>query len=285
MPDRIDTFESIFKSADKPKMVYDHVVVKAVLLVTDRDAAASDRIRESAQRYLSEIESERPSWVTINGESYETVDDLIGLVRKHEPDLIVTYRHLHESHRRPRMSLGVFLDELTQNTSVPVLVLPTNEEGQLLDLSSDTKSVMVVTNHLTGDNQLVDYGARFTADNGTLILAHVEDDATFQAYMAEIEKIPEIETALVRELLHERLLKDPSDYIQSCIQVLHEAGLNITVESEICFGHHIKDYERLLEKHAVGLLAFHTKEDTELAMGGMAYLMTTRFTRIPLLLL
>ncbi|MCG8409420.1 MAG: hypothetical protein MI923_29800 [Phycisphaerales bacterium] len=285
MPDKIDAFESIFKSADKLSMVYDHIDVRSVLLVTDRNAAVSDQIRESAQRFLSVIEREKPSWETIGDESYQTVDDLIGLVKKHGPDLIVTYRHLHETHRRPRMSLGVFLDELTQATTIPVLVLPTDEDGHLLDLPPSTTSVMVVTDHLTGDNELVDYGARFTVAKGTLVLVHIEDDATFETYLAEFEKIPDLETDLVRNLLRERLLKAPSEYVQSCIEVLRKAGLTIRVESKVAFGHRINDYEQLLNEHSVELLIFHTREDTELAMGGMAYLMTARFTKTPLLLL
>ncbi|MFQ5501888.1 MAG: hypothetical protein ACE5EQ_06250 [Phycisphaerae bacterium] len=285
MPDRIDQFESLFKSADKPGLAYNRLKVGSVLLVTDSEQPETDRLLARVRGFLAQLENDNPTWASVPGDSYKTVDDLQRIVEEHGPDLIVTYRHLHDADRRPRFSLGVFLDELTQNAPAPVLVLPSGDDGRPLDPPVNTDSVMVVTDHLTGDNRLVEYGARLTEAGGKLILAHIEDDVAFARILSEIGKIPEIETDLARRLLREQLLNEPRDYIESCARVLHDAGLSIQIEPVVAFGHCLKDYQRLLGKHAVDLLVLHTRKESQLAMGGMAYLITAEFRGTPLLLL
>ncbi|MCZ6681675.1 MAG: hypothetical protein O7B26_00720 [Planctomycetota bacterium] len=285
VPDRIDEFESLFKSSDKPLMVYDRVAIRSVMVVTDLGRAESDQVTASARRFLSSIEEDGPTWETVLGDGYRTVDDLLGLVSTKRPDLIVAHRNLHDADRHPKLSLGTYLDELTQHTQVPVLVLPNDDAGRPLEPPAVSRSVMVVTDHLTGDGKLIAYGARLTAPDGTLVLAHIENDATFSRYMQAIEKIPEIVTETARALLREQLLKEPREYIKSCSVVLKEAGHSIRIEPVVEFGHGVKDYLRLHAEHTVDLIVYRVRDDMQIAMSGMAYLMAMEFTRTPLLLL
>jgi len=285
MPDKIDEFESRFRSADKPALLHTRVAIRSVLLVTDRDQREADRLMLQARGFLSVLDSDDPQWNVVIGEAYGAVDDLLGIIETREPDLIVTYRNLHTSSRKPKFSLGTYLDELTQNTRIPVLVLPSDETGRLIDPPPSTRCVLVVADHLTGDGRLVDVGARLTSAGGTLVLAHIEDDATFARYMAQIGKIPDIETDVVHNRLREQLLKAPAEYIDSCIRVLHAAGLSMKVEKIVAFGHRLEDYRRLLAEHAVDLMVFHTREGAGLGLRGAAYLMTAKFRDVPLLLL
>ena len=93
------------------------------------------------------------------------------------------------------------MDVLTQATSTPIVLLPApTAEGRLPGNCQDTMRVMVLTDHLTGDGVLIDYGARFTQDGGTLVLTHLEDDVAFGRYLDAIAKIPAIDTDTARRL-------------------------------------------------------------------------------------
>lgn len=285
MPNKIDEFESRFRSADKPELQYEHVAFRSVLLITDRDQPEADRLMRQARGFLGELDSDKPRWSVVTGGAYGSVDELLRLIETHGPDLIVTHRNLHTASRKPKFSLGTYLDELTQSTKVPVLVLPSDENGDVIDPPPTTRCVLVVADHLTGDNRLVDVGARMTAPGGTLVLAHIEDDATFERYVAEIGKIPDIETDMVHDRLREQLLKAPAEYIDSCVRVLREAGVKMNVEKTVEFGHRLADYRRLMAQHAADLMVFHTRAGSSLGLHGAAYLITATFRDVPLLLL
>jgi hypothetical protein len=144
---------------------------------------------------------------------------------------------------------------------------------------------MAVTDHLTGDHHLVNYAARFTDSDGALLLTHIEDDAVFSRYIEAIGKIPAIPTDEAEKLLRARLLKDPSDYIDTCTSALADHDLAIRVERIVTMGHHLKEYERLIEENEVDLLVFNTKDDDQLAMHGLAYPLAIELTNTPLLML
>ncbi len=116
-------------------------------------------------------------------------------------------------------------------------------------------------------------------------LTHVEDEATFGRYMDVISKIPTIDTDEARESVREQLLKEPQDYIDSCVEVLGKAGASVTVEHLVVFGHHLSEYKRLIEQHEVDLLVLNTKDEDQLAMHGIAYALAVELRQIPLLML
>ena len=103
--------------------------------------------------------------------------------------------------------------------------------------------------------------------------------------MEVISKIPTIDTDDARETVREQLLKEPQDYIDSCVEVLQEAGAQVTVEHLVVFGHHLSEYKRLIEQHKVDLLVLTTKDEEQLAMPGMAYALAVELRQIPLLML
>ena len=59
----------------------------------------------------------------------------------------------------------------------------------------------------------------------------------------------------------------------------------MAVEQVVVFGHHLAEYKRLIERHAVDLLVLNTKDDQQLAMRGMAYALAVELREIPLLML
>jgi len=144
---------------------------------------------------------------------------------------------------------------------------------------------MAIASHLTGDHVLVNTAVRFTEENQTLWLTHIEDKATFDRYMDVISKISTIETDEAHKDVLGQLMKEPQDYIEDCVDVLREAGVLLQVQPLVTFGHHLSEYKQLIERHEVDLLVLNTKDEHQLAMHGMAYALAVELRQIPLLML
>ena len=144
---------------------------------------------------------------------------------------------------------------------------------------------MAITDHMLGDHRLVNYAVRFTGADGTLWLTHIENEIVFDRYLDAISKIPSIDTDPARAALSRQLLKDAKEYIEGCRTSLREAGVPLTVEPLVTFGHHLADYRKLIEEHKVDLLVLNTNEEDQLAMHGIAYALAVELRQIPLLLL
>jgi hypothetical protein len=147
----------------------------------------------------------------------------------------------------------------------------------------DTGVVIAMTDHLVGDHHLVNWAARFT--EGKLVLAHVEDDGVLKRMIETIGKIPTIDTEDARASIRDRLERDATDYMTSCAEALGHAGVPVTVEAVVAWGHHLKEYQRLVSEHEADLLVMNTKDDDQLAMHGLAYPLAIQVRSIPLLLL
>lgn len=283
----IDQFESVFKSADKTPFTHEAVDIHSVLVVTDADDKASQSFAQQARTFLKVLEAESPLQLsTLTGQQYTGVGQLLQQVGRHEPDLICTYRNLSIPASEYPYSLGVYVDVLTQASTIPVLLLPhPSVELDRPDVLAGTGTVMAITDHLTGDHHLVSYAVHMAEPQGKLFLSHVEDAADFERYITTISKIPTIDTESAREEILEQLLKEPHDYIRSCRDVLKSEGLPIDIEETLTLGHHLSDYKRLIEEHEVNLLVLNTKDDEQLAMHGLAYPLSIELRQTPLLLL
>ncbi len=284
---KVDQFESAFRAASKTVFEYQPIAVRSILVVTDRSKNEADIFGKQISDFLSVLRSDdSPRWRIVNGSEFDTVPELLALVEAEQPDLICTYRHLHSESWRWPYTLGEYVDVLTQVTTTPVMVLPHPDAMRASEHAvKDTLVVMAMTDHLTGDAVLVNYAARFTEPNGKLFLTHIEDEATFERYMGTISRIPSIDTENSRRTILEQLLKEPKDYIRSCREVLEAEGLPFAVEAIVTKGHHLHEFEKLVEKHEVDLLVFNTKDEDQLAMHGLAYPLAVELRQIPLLML
>lgn len=280
---RIDQFESVFRAASKPRYVPGDVHLGRIMVVTDLDPEAGRRYTARIKAFLDGVTGvERAGWTELHGEA-ETVGALLEAVQNHRPDLVCTYRNLHTGSFRWPYTLGDHAAVLTQVTDAPVLLLPRPDDAELDQRLADTDRVMAITDHLAGDARLVDHALAFTRAGGTLTLAHVEDDGVFERYMSVIGKIPEIDTDTARERIAARLLKEPTDYVDSIREALTDAG--VTVTGEVCMGHQLSVYRTLVDKQAIDLLVLNTKDDDQLAMHGLAYPLAVELRRVPMLML
>ena len=284
---RVDQFESAFRSAARTVFEPEPVEINSVLIVSDSDGSASEEFAARSRSFLNILDQhENLRWVTVSGSDFLTVPDLLDRVETERPGLICTHRHLHSESWRWPYTLGEYVDVLTQVTTTPVLVMPHPERPEFEELAGRRpRLVMAMTDHLTGDNRLVNYAAHVTQPGGRLLLSHVEDDAIFERYMEAIAKISSIDTDLARQQIQDRLLKDPEDYIESCKVGLARSAPEITVEAMVASGHHIRVYRHLIEEHEVDLLVMNTKDEDQLAMHGLAYPLAIELRAIPLLML
>lgn len=284
---KVDQFESVFRAASKAVFAYRPVAVRSILVVTDLGEHEAAALGNELEDFLRVLRSdEEPRWRVLHGGEFATVPELLALVEAERPDLICTYRHLHSQSWKWPYTLGEYVVVLTQVTKTPVVVLPHPNARRASEHALEhTATVMAMTDHLTGDDHLVNWAVRFTQPGGTLFLTHVEDESVFTRYMDAISKIPTIETEPAREEILNRLMREPQDYIRSCRETLEEAGLPLTVESLVTVGRHLREYKRLVEQHTVDLLVFNTKDADQLAMHGLAYPLAIELRQIPLLML
>jgi len=284
MTDHIDEFESIFRRAEKEPFSCVEIPVDAVTLVSDTSAEMASAVLEDVRKFIARLDT-ATSWRTITGDRYQTVAELLQIIEEEQTDLLVTHRHLQETSFIPQHSLGVYLDVLTQTTSIPVLVLPGSATSPVVVADRDCDRVMVVADHISGDNRLINYGARMCRSGGTMWLCHVEDDLVFERYMKAIARIPEIDSDDARVLIENQLLKEATDFINTCTDVIHDEGPNISVEHHVGRGHHLRDYRELIQDHDIDLLVLNAKDDDQLAMHGRAYSLSVELTDISMLLL
>ncbi|MBT3904594.1 MAG: hypothetical protein HOF30_02880 [Rhodospirillaceae bacterium] len=214
------------------------------------------------------------------------MNELLEKIEAHKPNLIVTYRHLHSDAWNWPHGLGEYLDVITQVTTTPVVVIPhPDEENALPHSLKSTKRVMAITDHLVGDDSLVNHALRFVQADGSCWLTHVEGGDQFDRYVDAIAKIPSINTEMAHETILEQLLKEPRDYISSCREVVAAESLPMAIEEVVTLGHRLSEYHSLVEEHKIDLLVFYTKDEDQLAMHGLAYPLAVELRSIPILML
>lgn len=287
MPDRaeqIDEFESLFRRAEREPYVWDETPPGRITLITDAETREAEAVRENVQQYFPRL-PQSASWKLIGGSDFSSVSELLGLLEQEPADLVVTYRHLHEPSPVPQHSLGACVDLLTQATSQPVLLLPGTAAAPLPLPAGACGEVVAVTDHIAGDNRLVNQATAFCPDGGKLYLCHVEDEAVFNRYMHAVSRIPQLDTDVVRQSLAEQLLKEARDFIQTCREGIARHRPAVHTESRVLMGHHLSEYRRLTGESAIGLMVMNTKDSGQLAMHGRAWSISVEFVDLPLLLL
>ena len=282
--DHIDEFESMFRRAERESYEYATVPIESVVFITDQSSDESERRRQEVQEFLPLLKNVN-SWREITTDQYSNVSELLTKIDEHQTDLVITYRHLQEQSLVPQHSLGVYLDVLSQVATIPVLVLPGTSAHPKPLSGHVCDRVMVVADHISGDNGLINYGSRMCPDGGTLWLCHVEDDAIFERYMRIIERIPQIASEEARGLIETTLLKEAQDYIDICTAELQEARPSVSFEGRVTRGHFLKQYTELIQSGEINLLVTNTRDEDQLAMHGMAYSLSVELIDTAMLLL
>jgi len=281
----------MFRSAVKEVFHFEPPNLRRGLLVTDLPRQESAALEAKVRTFLKTIDSaEQMQWFDLAREDWadprpgDPIENLLAQIQSREPDLIVTYRHLLDANKNSPYTLGSVVDTLTQAIPIPVLLLPPPTEAGFAALEN-TKRVMVVTDHLTGNDQLVNYGVEFTHRQGTLYLAHVEDHGAVEHFLGVIDKLRRFDSNLAREEIPAKLLSMPADYIESIVRVLKERNIEEELIPVVRMGNGLTDYEQLMTEHQIDLLILSGKDESQLAMHGMAHALAVELRHKPLLLL
>lgn len=282
----LDQFESAFARADKVQFHLAPEPIRKILFLTDLDDEASERHLQELKTFLVVLEESEqpPEWHTLAGSHYANGPEVLAKIAELEPDLIVTYRLLKEITKDQTYSLGTYLDVLSQSILAPILVIP--RDPQDMNLAQGTPQVLAVTGHLTGDDRLVNWALPFVrGDKGDLFLGHIEDDHAFGRYLEVIGKIPALDTATAREEIQAQLLKEPKEFIESVKAAVSKARPQLQVHGIVRLGHRVRDYAQLVSEHEVDLLVIEGKDESQVAMSGLAYSLAVELTNLPILIL
>lgn len=283
---KLDDFESVFRSAVKERFHLDDLALSSALLITDTPPDETEALAAKVKDFLGHSHTSGDlTWQTIGAGRYQRVSELMEHIEAAAPDLIVTYRHLLGREKDLPHSLGSFIDSITQLAKQPVLLLPPTERPDFDQRMSRLHTVLVVTDHIVGDQRLVSWGVRLCPDKGTVVLAHVEDKPTYERYTRLLSMIPDSNAETTIRRLTDKLLGRAGDYIQSIVDALVEHGIEEKVIPVVTMGDALSDYRALIYEHDVDLLVCHTKDANQLAMHGMAYAISIEFQDRPLLLL
>lgn len=279
-----DTIESQFRASVKTLPKIRSPKVETVCVVTDLDPPATAALDTKVRPFLGGLD-EGTEHVHLGRGMFEGVRGLLAEIEKHRPDLIVTYRHLFEDEKDLPHSLGTYADMLIQTTTTPVLLVPGPGRPELDAALRNTDRVMVLTDHLVGDDLLVSWGLRLVEQGGRITLVHIEDDAAFERYLEAISKIPGLDTELARRAIERQLLHEAEDFADAVKLAFEKDHPNVEVNKLVQLGHTVKDVLALVQDRETDLVVVNTKDEDQLAMAGKAYSLAVEMIDKPLLLL
>lgn len=278
---KIDDFASVFRSAVKPTFTYKPLDLQTAVFVTDLDSEGAHALATQVRALLSHLDAgEHLGLHTLSApEDWQDLPGLLELLEERKPQLIITHRHLLGQHKDLPHTLGSVVDTLTQHLEAPVLLLPLGVPLREAD------RVMVVTDHLTGDDPLVNWAIHLTPDDGTLMLCHIEDQDTFERYAEVLGRMTGVPTDEVVPRMREKLLGMPRDYILAVQREMKEQGIHETVLPLVQLGQPLALYQELVQQHDARLLVVNTKDPHQRAMESLSYALAVELRSLPLLLL
>ena len=284
---KLDDFEAVFRSSVKDRFRLEAPQLQSIMVLTDMSEADTAALEKQVKDFLSSsLAVDELSWHCARDGDYGKVSEMIDIIESKKPDLIVSYRHLLGRDKSLLHSLGSFIDTATQATEFPVLLLPPVAHPDLEKrMKKKIRSVLVATDHIVGDSRLVNWGVFICPNDGTVVLAHVEDDTTYERYMELIGMIPDADTETTVKRMTDKLLGRPRDYIESTIEALKKAKIDETVVPLVTMGHAVADYRKIIDEHDIDLMVVNTKDEHQMAMHGMAYAIAVEIQDCPLLLL
>ena len=281
----LDRFESQFRAAVKERPVFAPPEVGTVLAITDVDEAEAKQLQDLIRKFLAILDDPSIAWRTASSTEINSVRAMLNTIEQVQPDLIVSYRHLFEDDKDLPHSLGTYADMLTQALTTPVLLLPNPQRAETPRSLQGTRKVLAITDHIVGDQRLVNWALHFVRNDGQLWMANIEDDHLFKRYVEIIGKIPDIDTETASSAIEQRLIHEAEDFLEAWAKSIRTDFPGIQVETLVRLGHTTRDYMDIAREVEADLVVFNTREEGQLAMHGVAYALAVELLDTPLLML
>ena len=284
----VDQFESAFRSAIRPVYEPQSVRLAKILLVTDLSEAETIELERALKPYFSRLSvvHDSTSWQHLCQDSVDSTAQLLEQVEALQPDLICTYRNLNTNDWRYQKSIGSRLDTLISHANRPILIIPHPESGHAAEHAlQQSKIVLAITDHLSAEQQLIDFAIAFIEPDGELVLTHLEDENDFNRYLDAISKIETIDTELATRELAAQLLKGPKAFVNSCRDRLSTLRPDVTVTDVVRFAPNIDCFRDLVREKTADLLVLNGYDHREPGIHGLAQVLINETRQIPTLVI
>ena len=276
---KLDHFASLFRAADKDRIIIPDVSIHRILLVTDMNHEESLQLWDRWKGLFEPSVDIR----IFDAEISQRLPSLIEAMKPVECDLVITYRCLHSDAWQYPYAIGSYVEVLTQIMPFPVLLMP--HPQQHTDTYTKPKHLLLFSSELTNESELVGFANAFvTSKDQSLTMVQMDDQATYDRIFEIISKIPQIDTDDAQYYIQERRSLEMKDWVMRCIDALEKKGNAPHLSYMDIHDPSMKKCASLIEEHQADLLIINTKDDEQLAIHGLAYPIMVQFRNIPLLL-
>jgi hypothetical protein len=255
-----------------------------VLVLTDSGNSSSGFL-ERVQSFIASGDlAKMPGFTELKLPIPNSRSDFLNVIENHKADLIVSHHHLFETFTDPGLGLGTYLETLLQASPNPLMIVPHYLDPGLTPATEKLEDVLVISDHFSNSDELVNWSAEFVSNSGALWLTHVESEVNFERVMLAIARIPELDTETARTTLYTELLHESMSYIQSCKQQLAKKNPTLTVELLACMGQPLNTYRQWLRSDKHELLVIPALAEEHFAQRALTAQLATEFPQIALLI-
>ena len=264
--DGIDLFSTYFKRALTASFELNSFAPNKVLFLQEK---------KGNTEWIKPIfpEAEIDVFTGSNDTSWETLKSRID---ETNADLIVSERLLFENHKDFDHSLGVYIEAVSQTFSTPLLIVG--------ERTPTTGNVIVGFETAVFDTDIINKAMSFCDEK--LILAHIIDKGIYDQFSYALDRVPD----LVYSDFEEEIKNQLNQYVFNLSKGVNKAlsdidnSLHSNVISYSNIGVVSREFKDLIEKYKPSLLAFQSKDETQLAMHGLGYAMAVEFPAQSILL-
>lgn len=265
----IDEFESQFRRSSKTPFTAEEVPLNsaAIVLTEERRKELDGFLRGF---FMKKADSSF-KLIDVPASGDNNNQQLLSQIKEIGPDIVVTEHILDDTRQATPYALGSHVHDFSQELSVPLLLLPDLESSHLEEHYQRTTSGLVLTDDIKEESHLINCCLPFVEENGTLILADVEDRYTHERYLSIISKIPSLSTDIAKVEIEAQMRREALEYMESCKKALHTIRPDVSVEELFEFLDSMKALTSLILSKAPDILLLSGKDHSQTAMAPLAY--------------
>ena len=275
---KLDHFASIFRAADKERILIPHIRISKVLLVTDVDKPESMKAWNKWKSFFPvDITME-----VLDGEESRDISLITKKVKDSQCDIIVSYRCLHTDNWRYPYAVGSYVEVLTQMTDIPVLLFPHIYEDQ--KEYSIPKSVLLMSEDLKKEEELLGYASSLCNEESSITLVDLEDTVYLDRILSIISKIPQLDTDMAEKRIREQLQNESLDWVERSKERMAKCSAPPTLHHARLSQSSMSTCIEFVEQSDADMIVLNAKNTDQLSIHGLVYPFMVQFRSLPLLL-